>query len=430
MNKLFLSLTILTMILLASCQKDGIQTDTTKDGQTTNSIGLELPTNIKIEDGIMHFDDLEHFTSTMNALSDTKTHIRTTEELNQWEQSLGFVSMESICQKVLEEKNLELEQITNQNELDAFVAANSDNVEVTIYEDGSVELNSKFNDPFMGRLINEEGFVYINGTLSLMDNEHQIIVLDNDMDKARNAKISLQDNPKDGVYVFQSIHPLKTDCLDKYGCGVEIDPPNRARRKVSGEWRIKTIVTETNTVQTNTEWLVSGQLECTMRSKIRKGIGWFNNWNDWMGWEIGYTVQGDLGEYASGTGWSSETAKIDHTTTFLQTTFFGNDEPNIYQKFKYIGAWVDNEEYGDNIGDWDNIDTDPELDCRCWVNCPWGDVNDGQVGGGPGSGGESESGGGTSVGGNGSGSNQDEGCKSDDDCPTTEHCYNGKCIPW
>ena len=421
MNKLILSLTALMMFFLVACQKDVLQTDIIKDAQTTNSIGLELPTDIKVEDGIMHFDNLEHFSNTLNALSDTENHIRTTEELDQWEQSLGFTSMTSICQKVLEEKSLELEQITNQDELDAFVAANAENVEITLHEDGSVELDSKFNKSLLGRLINEEGFVYIEGTLSLMDNEHQIVVLDNDMDKARNAKMSLQENPKDGVYVFKSIYPLKSDCLNLYECEAISNPPNKVRRKVAGKWYVLANVNTTNEVQTNVEWDLNGQLICEMRSKIIKNFAWSNNWNDQMGWSIGYAAEGTLGEYSGGTGWSSETAKIDYSHSFLHQKAWGNIKPTEYMKFKYIGAWVDNEEYGDNMGDWNTTDTDPGADCRCWVNC-WDNGNsDNNNQQGPN---------GTTIGTGTSGNDNNlKSCRFDEECDAGEFCFEGKCHP-
>jgi hypothetical protein len=198
----FLAITFLGL-LLASCEKDSLgespvpTTDESvaqesielDDVSTTDEAITQLPKVVDVN-GLktLAFNSNEHFDYILRSIS----HMNS-EELNNWEATLGFTSMRNEFEQI----EAIYDEIRSKRELDNFMAQYADQV----YFQEETGLEIPIGMYHVGSLVNNEGIVKIAGALQMFTRERVITILDGDYEKLSSAKSLDNSNEEENIFI-------------------------------------------------------------------------------------------------------------------------------------------------------------------------------------------------------------------------------------
>ncbi len=297
MKRLVVILSVLS-VLSWSCTKTEntiIQPIETKPAVSKKQDFVSVKTPFEVKNGILKFKDLRNFLNLMDELSDNPTQHYSREALDNWEKSLGFISLRNNYQK------------------------NLDNYEILDSEQKRSEFASKYKDVLnfsqdklpmpkiqgvLSWVLDEKNAVYIGETLNLFIDDKQIVILDGNETKIDRAKELKKSYPEAKIDVHQFIEKLDEEreaCIKssyrECNGSASFSGDFIKEKRVFGNWQIYKYVGYTST------WseYIYPQFSAYLRSEQRhKWWGWQKNHGDNVSWSVGYGIN----TYSSSSPWT------------------------------------------------------------------------------------------------------------------------------
>ncbi len=148
LNSLFLALIIsIGLTTIYSCQKEGLSPEA---NDITENVNVDLSKiKVTVKDGILHFD--EGYFEAVDLISNA-----TEEQLDAWEQKIGFQSQQSIVNNLYEE----IDALPSEAEYKQFLRTHSDVLQLK-----DSHLSAKIDHPFYARVTNLENIYYVGESL-------------------------------------------------------------------------------------------------------------------------------------------------------------------------------------------------------------------------------------------------------------------------
>ncbi len=195
-RKFFLVQMIVALVFLYSCEKKEI--NDTNDGLLSNS-------EIILKDGALHFQTVEAFFE-----MDEKLGSMTDKERQNWEKSIGFVSMRTELINVFEQIDEAEDEIT----IERIVSNNSDIVELI---DG--EVNPIIKSSSYAAIANRRGVFFVDGVIHKVEGSKIASSEDGNEQTVTNA---LQSNLKSASKGVNVVEYISKSILKSGGCGTRM----------------------------------------------------------------------------------------------------------------------------------------------------------------------------------------------------------------
>jgi|GEM_PF-5096467 len=187
---------ILTLTLYTSCKQDNLLTPIDQATpqeevitMTDDAKSLELPTDVNIINGILHFSGAQNIWDYSAAFSNASL-----DELKAWEENIGFSSINTnflTAMNEIDEKS-SIEELNNVHEKYADILIIEDNV-----------CNPLINVPFFNNLVNKKGIFYVGSTLYKVTNEAIYQVDNGDMASLQNLMTTQKSDSNKGEYIIK-----------------------------------------------------------------------------------------------------------------------------------------------------------------------------------------------------------------------------------
>lgn len=187
---------ILTLTLYTSCKQDNllapIDQATPQEEVVTitdDSKSLELPTDVNVINGVLHFSGAQSIWDYSAAFSNASL-----EELKAWEESIGFSSINTTFLTAMNEidEKSSIEELNNVQEKYADILIIEDNI-----------CNPIINVPFFNNFVNKKGIFYVGSMLYKVTNDAIYQVENGDMASLQNLMATKKSNPDEGTYIIK-----------------------------------------------------------------------------------------------------------------------------------------------------------------------------------------------------------------------------------
>jgi hypothetical protein len=182
------------LFAMNSCTKEVSFTNTSAD--LNSSKGLK---DIKVEDDLFAFEDINHFVTSMQELTAMKP-----DKLNEWYKSQKVVSLQSEYNDMLKAYEL-LTDEKDKSRVDDFRKKYSD---IAIFdEDGTVSINTSLK---FAPIVNKKGLFKIDKSLIVSNAEKSVQILDGDRLKIQEALRSSEKQDTNFNVQVEKSQPLAT----------------------------------------------------------------------------------------------------------------------------------------------------------------------------------------------------------------------------
>lgn len=181
--------TAIILITLFSCNK--------------NRIAESEESKIKVENGILVFDNYETFSATLKTLNGLNDI-----EKSKWEKEKGFVSFRTIFGEV----NEKLQSVSAKEEFDRLVVKAKD-----IFVVENDELIPCVNN-FFSPIVNQEGIVRINKDYYRFFKDFETVVLNGSVEEVKNASETRIENSDAGIYSRKINREITSGNPNRFTC--------------------------------------------------------------------------------------------------------------------------------------------------------------------------------------------------------------------
>ncbi len=307
--KLSIKLFFLAFLSIAiySCESELLEKEDIKD----NLLEQAIPIDVEVENGMLKFENGQHFIDALSTLSDSEENHYTEDQLDDWEESLGIVSLRRATNLIYQE----YESLQSKEEVDSYISTNGQ------YFDEDKNFKPSNVSGVIASVLNINNCVLIGKVLHYFDDNCQIVVLDRDYSKVAIAKKSKVSVPSNEIYYFSN---APEDIESRTACSSNIlDCTDIAgSKRVRGEWRLSLIVTPVLDPNCNciVYFHVYTNYSCEIQSHKKSWLGtWLRNHGDDISWDTGYGLEvvysGSpviVNQYYGGTGWTQNSWKINY----------------------------------------------------------------------------------------------------------------------
>lgn len=168
-----------------------------------NKIKTPEKSKLKVEDGILVFDDFTTFSSTLKAVNNLAD-----KEKDEWERTLGFISFRT----KYDELNKKLESETNSEAFYKIITKAS-----TIVKMENEEIKPLVNNYFSS-IVNPEGIVRIKGDYYRFYKDYETIVLNGSVDRVKKASETKYENRNEGIFSRKTNGNAGSVTTNRYTC--------------------------------------------------------------------------------------------------------------------------------------------------------------------------------------------------------------------
>jgi len=274
---------VFCLTIIYSCEKNNIE-DNLEVAVDSNSSLSSI--RVSVEDGILHFQGDEEYFNELDLINNASA-----EELDAWENKIGFQSQRSAVADIMETAL----SLTDQNELNTLVRDNNNLVVDT--EDG---IQAKISHPLYQSLIGKGGIFYVGNSLFKVYPDKVVEIVDGDLNKIEGTE-TLQESQGENilVYNFEQTSSLRW-CTATYAY------KQVGNRKVHLD------------MYTNVTSCGCGTYRVVVATKVwgqKRSWGRWRNYRTSLRFECGaYTVDINGAKFSS-SNWSAQTSNDAYTLT-------------------------------------------------------------------------------------------------------------------
>lgn len=319
--KNLLSLAVVVLLIVTSCQKETIPT-----------VDAPIPAlqNVMLKNGRLHFPDETSLRATEQVLNQKEAV-----NLSEWTTKIDMPSMQELYLEV----NEAYSQVKDEQGYREFMQQ----YEEVLYITPEKSISIKGYYPFLAQVLNTDGEMYVGDKLVKYTNTHKITILDGDETKlpqALMATASTDDILLEKLEFKDMNLNARNNCEPFY---VGHDCYYGSHERIYGRYQLFSELSGLNafTLKNDDFLTFSAKFQVLIKSEYKGFLGYWYLAQTTIDWSIGWGAYADqyhvnFGPVAHGTGWTAHnTSQINYTYVIVPQTAGEGARPSTLADYEY-----------------------------------------------------------------------------------------------